>query len=52
MKIFDTPLANSSLVIGKIRPALFLENIAKTQPLPPIYKGGGSIMVAGLKCLK
>ena len=49
----DNPLTNLSLFMEKIWPVLFLENVSKTQPLPPIYKGGeGSIMVVGLKCLK
>ena len=48
----NNPLTNPSLFMGKIWPALFLEHIAKTQPLPCIYKGGGAIMVVGLKCLK
>ena len=57
MKIFDTPcfLEQSPyqpLHFYAKNLTLFLENITKTQSLPPVYKGGGSLMVAGLKCLK
>ena len=34
-------VTNLYLFMGKIKPRLFLENIAKTQTLPSIYKGRG-----------
>ena len=47
MKILDTSRFFRTVTLfyqrlpfmGKISPALFLENITKTQPLPSIYKG-------------
>ena len=48
----NNPLTNPSLFWGKSWPTLFLENVTKTQPLPPIYKGGGSNYGSRIKMSK